>query len=245
MLASARFANHAAHLGSIPCPGRGIIIGLTPSQCHYVQVYWIMGRSENSRNRIFKQEGTSVVNEAYDPAKMTDPSLIIYRPIMEEGPYHIVTNGDQTDTIVKGLKTGVSFETSLLAREYEPDPPHYTPRISGVIDMNHRNYTLSILKTANQQPGLCIRNFYKYDRFTPGTGHCIHTYAREEDGVLLTYAGEPYELPLPETIEESLSYYWSLLDEHNRVSLLVKHIDARTGAAKLGIINKHETGVEK
>ncbi|MCQ6562929.1 IMP cyclohydrolase [Paenibacillus mendelii] len=239
MLTSARLSDNVERLRSNPYPGRGFIIGLTPSQLHYVQLYWIMGRSENSRNRVFKQEGTSVRNEAYEPARMTDPSLTIYSPIKEEGPYHIVTNGDQTDTIISGLQVGELFESSLQRREYEPDPPHYTPRISGVMDRNRQTYTLSILKTANQQPGLCVRDFYHFDRFTPGVGHCIHTYAQEKDGVLLSYAGEPYELPLFDVMDESLSYYWSLLDESNRVSMLVKHIDVRTGQVELRIVNKH------
>ncbi|WP_028608377.1 IMP cyclohydrolase [Paenibacillus harenae] len=219
-------------------PGRGIVIGMTPSRQHYVQVYWIMGRSENSRNRVFAREGDFVKNKAFDETKMTDPSLIIYYPLKKTGPYHIVSNGDQTETIMDGLMNNQTFESSLFTREYEPDAPHFTPRISGVIDTAQQNYKLSILKSSRNRPEICVRNFFNFNRFVPGEGHCIHTYQDEADGTLLSFYGEPFEVSLFDDIEEVKDYYWQTLNPENRISLLVKFIDAISAEERISIINK-------
>ncbi|BBH22969.1 hypothetical protein Back11_43140 [Paenibacillus baekrokdamisoli] len=220
-------------------PGRGIIIGMTPSRAHYVQVYWIMGRSENSRNRIFEIEGDFVKNKAFDESKMIDPSLIIYYPLKKINDIHIISNGDQTETIVDGLKSAETFESSLCTREYEPDAPHFTPRISGIIDISNKNYKLSILKSSRNRPEICVRNFYNYDKFVPGEGHCIHTYSKEVDGTLFSYNGEPFEVPLVEDIEEVKNYYWNILNPQNRISLLVKFIDTTTSQETISLVNKN------
>lgn len=182
---------HVNALRSNKYPGRGIVIGMTPSGQHLVQVYWTMGRSVNSRNRVFELDGDSVRNRAFDESKMTDPSLIIYYPLKKAEGIHIVSNGDQTDTIWDGIRHNRAFEHSLETRAYEPDPPHFTPRISGIIDTSATGYKLSILKSSRNRPEVCIRNFYHYSAFTAGEGHCIHTYGEERDGTLLSFAGEP------------------------------------------------------
>ena len=224
-----------------PYPGRGIIIGMTPSKDHYVQIYWIMGRSDNSRNRQFEREGSFVRNKAFDEAAIIDPSLIIYYPLKSINQYHIITNGDQTDTIMNGLINHQTFEESLFSREYEPDAPHFTPRISGIIDTEQMNYKLSILKSSQNQEGACIRNFFNYSVFIPGTGHCIHTYSKEENGALRSFVGEPFELPLFDHIDEVKDYYWNLLEEDNKISLLVKFIDTSTLTTEISIINKNQS----
>ncbi|MWC29674.1 inosine monophosphate cyclohydrolase [Paenibacillus sp. MMS18-CY102] len=197
-----------------------------------------MGRSANSRNRVFELEGASVKNRAYDPALMEDPSLIIYYPVRQWGSSHIVTNGDQTDTIYEGLHQGRTFEQSLALREFEPDGPHYTPRISAVIDTGQNSYSLSILKTNDNDPSACLRHYYGYSGFKRGTGHCIHTYRSEEGGVLRPFKGEPFEVPLFETMDETAAFYWQQLNEDNKIALLVKFIDAQTGEVKFHIRNK-------
>jgi IMP cyclohydrolase len=227
-------------LKSNPYPGRGIIIGITPSNSHFVQVYWIMGRSENSRNRVFQKENEYVKNIAFDESKMTDPSLIIYYPIKSIGISHIVTNGDQTETIFEGIQGGESFERTLFKREYEPDAPHFTPRISGIINTSESNYSLSILKAAHNRSEVCNRYFYYYDNFVSGIGHCIHTYKSEIDGILTPFIGEPFEVELFDEIEEVKNHYWKLLNHDNRISLLVKFIDTRSGQTEITIINKNQ-----
>lgn len=223
-----------------PYPGRGIIIGLTPSAAHYVQIYWIMGRSENSRNRQFELEGSFVRNKAFDESAVIDPSLIIYYPLKMMNEYHILTNGDQTETIMNGLTNHLTFKESLFSREYEPDAPHFTPRISGIIDTLQKNYKLSILKSSHNQEGVCIRNFFNYSAFIPGEGHCIHTYSKEENGIMRSFAGEPFKLPLFDDIDEVKDYYWNLLQEDNKISLLVKFIHTTELTTEIKIINKNQ-----
>lgn len=221
-------------------PGRGIIIGSTPDECSYVQIYWIMGRSANSRNRIFELDGGFMRTKAYDESKMEDPSLIIYYPVKSLGNYHIVSNGDQTDTIYEYIKNGRSFGDALNTREYEPDAPNYTPRISGLIslDTDKARYTLSILKAVNGEGECCQRNYYSYDSFIKGFGHCIHTY--DGDGTPIpSFTGEPYIVRLFNNIEETAQHYWSLLNEENRISLMVKYINVQNGKVDYWIINKN------
>ncbi|WP_336773877.1 IMP cyclohydrolase [Paenibacillus sp. MMO-58] len=224
-----------------PYPGRTLIVGMTPSGSHYVQVYWIMGRSANSRNRVFEREGANVRNKAFDPSLMEDPSLIIYYPIRHRDKVHIVSNGDQTETIYEGLKDQRSFHESLMLREFEPDAPHFTPRISGIINTELKQYSLSILKTKDNDPSVCIRNMYQYSGFKKGIGHCIHTYSSELDGVLKPFEGEPFEVPLSDSINELADYYWERINSENKIALLVKFIDVQNEDIHLQIRNKNST----
>ncbi len=223
-----------------PYPGRGIIIGRTPDGKSMVQVYWIMGRSENSRNRIFTIEDGFVKILPYDEKKVSDPSLIIYYPVKHLLDVHIVSNGDQTDTIHTSLRNGSTFEAALMNRSFEPDTPNYTPRISGLVDLEGRGsvYRLSILKSVGGDPNYCVRAFYNYETAIPGLGHCIHTYTGDGNP-LPSFEGDPYLVSIPGRIDEALDYYWSALNKENRISLLVKFINAETGAADIRIVNKH------
>lgn len=214
-----------------------------------VQVYWIMGRSENSRNRIFKIDGNDVATQAADPSKLQDPSLVIYYPVRVSGSAHIVTNGDQTDTIrqfvergaAQNIPSGLSFQAALETRCYEPDPPNFTPRISGLIDFHDKiaAYRLSILKANRQIDGLSLRNFFVYEQAIAAYGHCITTY-QGDGNPLPTFAGEPFVVPLQNKIEDALDFWWNLLNPENRISLMVKFIDPLTGKAELRIINKYQ-----
>jgi hypothetical protein len=230
---------NADKLKENPYPGRGIVLGLTPDGGKLVQIYWIMGRSENSRNRIFALENSFVRTRAYDESKVKDPSLIIYYPLKAFGPYHIISNGDQTDTVYDSLKTGGSFEEALMTRTFEPDSPNFTPRITGLTLLGGRNtYSLSILKSQQGNPDTCIRSFFNYEKPIPGLGHCIHTY--ENDGEPLpSFNGEPYLMPIPDNIDQALIEYWELLNNDNRISLLVKTIEIRTGIVEIKIENRH------
>ncbi len=224
-----------------PYPGRGMVIGQSPDAGHYIQIYWIMGRSENSRNRIFVEEDGFVKTEAFDKERVTDPSLIIYYPIRSIGGRHIVSNGDQTDTIFESLKKGETFESALNTREFEPDAPHYTPRISGIVDLDDPKhaYKLSILKPVCNNPEYGIRQYFNYEKAVPGVGHCIHTYAQDGDP-LPSFDGEPYLVGLPDDLDETAQLYWETLNEDNRISLTVKRINVETGETALRIINKNQ-----
>lgn len=229
-----------SRIGQNPYPGRGIVIGLTPDGTRLVQVYWIMGRSENSRNRIFVAEDNGFVRtEAKDPAKLTDPSLIIYYPARHFKQAHIVTNGDQTDTIFNALASSQTFEQALSFRTFEPDAPNYTPRISGLIDLqdNRYAYKLSILKTNAGNPDQTLRQFFHYEQPIAGFGHCIHTYAGEGNP-LPSFAGEPVLVPLYDDIGQTAQAYWDKLDADNKISLLVKTIRTDNGQTDMRIINK-------
>jgi len=221
-------------------PGRGIIIGMSPDAKHLVQVYWIMGRSENSRNRVFVEEDGFVRTKAFDESKLTDPSLIIYFPAKHSDGRHIITNGDQTDTIFETMERGGSFEDALNTRCFEPDAPNFTPRISGIVDLNDRKYAykLSILKSFNNEGTFCIRNYFNYEKAVPGVGHCIHTYAQDGNPIP-SFSGEPYELELFDDIDETIQHYWNALNEENKVSILAKYINVGDGSFKIRIINKN------
>ena len=217
-------------------PGRGIIIGKTPDDKCLVQVYWIMGRSANSRNRVFVNENGNVKTKLFDESKATDPSLIIYYPVRFHNNIHIVSNGNQTDTVYEFMKSGKSFEDALLTREYEPDEPNFTPRITGITEVGGKcSYKLSILKAQN--PGYCVRNFFHYEKAIPGFGHCLHTYS-QDGNPLPSFSGEPYLLSIPGDMDETADMFWSALNEENRISLLVKYIDAGSGEVSIKIINK-------
>ncbi len=221
-------------------PGRGIIVGRTPDGRYAVTAYFIMGRSENSRNRIFVRDGEGIRTQAYDPSKMTDPSLIIYAPVRVLGPDTIVTNGDQTDTVYDGLSAGLTFEQSLRSRTFEPDAPNYTPRISALLHVQDKSfdYRMSILKSSDGDPASCIRSEFSYEDPIPGEGRFIHTY--QEDGdPLPSFEGEPARVGIDGDIDSFTSLVWENLNADNKVSLFVRFIDIETGAYETRIINRH------
>ncbi len=227
-------------IGKSSYPGRGIIIGMSENGQKAVTAYFIMGRSENSRNRIFISVDDGIRTEAFDSDKLEDPSLIIYAPVRVLGNHTIVTNGDQTDTIYELMKSGNSFEEALFTREFEPDAPNYTPRISGIITIDGAgfNYKLSILKSADGDPGCCERFFYTYETPIPGKGHFIHTYEGDGDP-LPSFHGEPLALEIPDDIDRFADMCWDGLDQDNKVSLFVRYIDLKTGDTESRIINKN------
>ena len=230
----------AAELSSTTYPGRGIVIGKTPDGKHAAIAYFIMGRSENSRNRIFVEEGEGIRTEAYDPSKLEDPSLIIYAPVRVLGNKTIVTNGDQTDTIYDLMNKQFTFEQALRTREFEPDAPNYTPRISGIlhIDGGNYNYAMSILKSNNGNPDACNRYTFAYENPVNGEGHFIHTYMGDGNP-LPSFEGEPTLVDIPDNMDEFAELVWNNLNEDNKVSLFVRYIDITTGEYETKIINKN------
>ncbi|MGN0305186.1 MAG: IMP cyclohydrolase [Lachnospiraceae bacterium] len=222
-------------------PGRGIVIGKTPDGKKGVVAYFIMGRSENSRNRIFVEEGDDIRTQAFDPSKVTDPSLIIYAPVRVLGNKTIVTNGDQTDTIYEGMDKQLTFEQSLRSREFEPDAPNYTPRISGILHIEGEsfNYALSILKSNNGNPAACNRYTFAYQKPIAGEGHFIHTYM-QDGNPLPSFEGEPKLVEIQGNIDEFTDLLWKNLNEENKVSLFVRYIDLDTGKWETRIVNKNQ-----
>lgn len=222
-------------------PGRGIIIGKSPDGRHAVTAYFIMGRSVNSRNRIFAKEGEGIRTQAFDPALLTDPSLVIYAPVRVLGNKTIVTNGDQTDTIYEGMDCQMTFEQSLRCREFEPDGPNYTPRISGImhIENGNFNYAMSILKSNNGSPKSCNRYTFAYENPAAGEGHFIHTYRCDGDP-LPSFEGEPKLIAVPDDMEAFTDMLWNSLNEENKVSLFVRYIDIASGAYETKIVNKNQ-----
>ena len=226
-------------LSATTYPGRGIVLGKSAdARCFYI-AYFIMGRSENSRNRIFEIDGRGIRTKAFDGSKMVDPSLIIYAPVRVCGDVTIVTNGDQTDTIYDALEAGKTFEEALRSRTFEPDAPNYTPRISGVVEPKADRYRLSILKSADGDPASTRRYFFDYDAPRPGEGHFIHTY-QQDGNPLPSFEGEP----VPVTIEGDLETFswtvWDNLNADNKVSLFTRSIDLETGAVTSLLFNKHQ-----
>lgn len=222
-------------------PGRGIVIGKSPDGTKAVAAYFIMGRSSNSRNRIFVEDGEGIRTQAFDPSKLEDPSLIIYAPVRVLGNKTIVTNGDQTDTIYEGMDIQLTFEQSLRCREFEPDDPNYTPRISGIIHMENGgcNYAMSILKSNNGNPDACNRYTFAYENPVPGEGHFIHTYMHDGDP-LPSFEGEPKLVGISGSIDEFTDMLWDNLNEENKVSLFVRYIDIATGTYETRIVNKNK-----
>ncbi len=220
--------------------GRGIVIGKTPDNKHAAVAYFIMGRSNNSRNRIFTEKNGSIYTEPYDSSKVEDPSLIIYAALRSYKDNLIVTNGDQTDTIYDGLADGKSFSEALLSREFEPDAPNLTPRISGMLHFEDSDfsYQMSILKSADPEGTACNRYTYSYSSL-PGLGHFIHTY--ECDGnPLPTFSGEPRRVEISDDIDELTSSIWNSLDGDNKISLYVRYVDLETGIETDRLINKNK-----
>ena len=221
-------------------PGRGIILGRSEDGTKAVAAYFIMGRSENSRNRIFVEDGQGIRTQAYDPSKLTDPSLIIYAPVRVLGNKTIVTNGDQTDTIYEGMDKQLTFEQSLRSREFEPDAPNYTPRISGImhIENGKYSYAMSILKSNNGDPSSCLRFTFAYNDCAAGEGHFIHTY-KGDGNPLPSFEGEPKLVAVPNDMEKFTNMLWNNLNEDNKVSLFVRYIDIATGITHTIIKNKN------
>lgn len=222
-------------------PGRGIVIGRSKDGKKAVAAYFIMGRSENSRNRIFVEEGDSIRTQAFDPSKLTDPSLIIYAPIRVLGNKTIVTNGDQTDTVYELMDKQHTFEQALRTREFEPDAPNYTPRISGILHVENGSfhYAMSILKSNHGNPGSCNRFTYAYNSGPEGEGHFIHTY-QGDGNPLPSFEGEPRLVEIPDSIEEFTNMIWESLNEENKVSLYVRYIDIAAGTYESRLINKNK-----
>ncbi|OGL31341.1 hypothetical protein A3F37_03180 [Candidatus Saccharibacteria bacterium RIFCSPHIGHO2_12_FULL_41_12] len=217
-------------------PGRGIIMGINSSGTHFVQVYWLMGRSENSRNRIFVVENNTLRTRAYDPSKVEDPSLIIYDAMVEIDNMHIVSNGDQTSTIANLLDQGKTFEEALTARTYEPDAPHFTPRISGVY-ATCGTAKLSIIRKNNEKTDHKTFNI-DLQNTVPGEGFCLHTY-KSDGNPLPSFDGDPLVVGLLESAEETANKFWGLLNEDNRISIGVKFIPLDGGDPEFNIINKN------
>lgn len=222
-------------------PGRGIIIGKSSDGTKAVTAYFIMGRSENSRNRVFVEDGEGIRTQAFDPSKLSDPSLIIYAPVRVLGNQTIVTNGDQTDTVYDLMKEGQTFEQSLRTREFEPDGPNYTPRISGImhVEDGKYDYSMSILKSNNGNPDACNRYTFAYESPVAGEGHFIHTYMHDGNP-LPSFEGEPKLVAIPDDMEAFTQMLWSSLNEENKVSLFVRYIDIATGTYETKIINKNK-----
>ena len=222
-------------------PGRGIIIGRTSDGSKAVTAYFIMGRSENSRNRIFVEDGEGIRTQAFDPSKLTDPSLIIYAPVRVLGNKTIVTNGDQTDTIYELMDKQQTFEQALRTREFEPDGPNYTPRISGIMHVENGdyNYAMSILKSNNGNPDACNRYTFAYSNPVNGEGHFIHTYMCDGNP-LPSFEGEPKLVEMSDDMEAFTNMLWESLNEDNKVSLFVRYIDIATGETKSTIVNKNK-----
>lgn len=221
-------------------PGRGIILGRSANGKYAVAAYFIMGRSENSRNRIFVPDGAGLKTQAYDESKCTDPSLIIYSPVRVLGNKTIVTNGDQTDTIYEALDHQFTFEQGLRARKFEPDAPNFTPRISGIIrcEKGGFNYALSILKSAEGNPESCQRFTYSYENPLAGQGHFIHTYVGDGNP-LPSFTGEPKLVSIPDDIDGFTKLLWDNLNPDNKISLFVRYINAADQSAVTKIINRY------
>ena len=232
--------NLSEQLRSNPYPGRGIVLGRTVDNKSAVIAYFIMGRSENSRNRMFVQEERAVRTKAVDESRMTDPSLIIYYPVRTVGKWTVVTNGDQTDTICQYIENGGCFRDALLTRTYEPDAPNYTPRISGAVcTADHKmSYLMSVLRKDEQSEN-CRRFFYKFSGVDAGVGHIIHTYGGDGDP-LPSFTGEPKTVAIPDDIDAFTDLLWSSLNEENKVSLFVRYIDVASGGVESRIRNKNQ-----
>ncbi len=231
----------AKELNSNAYPGRGIVIGVSEDGKKAVTAYFIMGRSSNSRNRVFVEEGEGIRTEAFDTSKLEDPSLIIYAPVRVLGNKTIVTNGDQTDTIYEEMDKQSTFEQSLRSREFEPDGPNYTPRISGVmhVEGGQFNYAMSILKSNNGNPDACNRYTFAYENPVAGEGHFIHTYMHDGNP-LPSFEGEPKWVGISGDIDTFTNEVWTNLNEDNKVSLFVRFIDIETGKYETRIVNKNK-----
>ncbi len=232
--------NLSEYLGKNEYPGRGVLIGKSEDGKSAVIAYFIMGRSENSRNRIFTEDGEGIRTEAFDPSRLVDPSLIIYAPVRVLGTTTVVTNGDQTDTIYNYLKSGRTFEEALRTRTFEPDAPNFTPRISGeLIAEAGMSYKLSILKSDDGREEAALRYFYEYNEPINAEGHLIHTY-QTNGNPIPSFCGEPVRVALKGDIDALTGQIWEALNEENKVSLFTRYINLETGETETRIINKNQ-----
>ena len=231
----------ATELNTNSYPGRGIVIGRSEDGKYAVTAYFIMGRSVNSRNRVFVEDGEGIRTQAHDPSKLSDPSLIIYAPVRVLGKQTIVTNGDQTDTVYDLMAEGKTFEEALRTREFEPDAPNFTPRISGIMHVEDGNYdfSMSILKSEDGNPDYCLRNTFSYPNCPAGEGRFIHTYLEDGDP-LPSFEGEPTKVDIKGDIDAFTELVWTNLNEDNKVSLFVRYIDIATGEYETRIVNKNK-----
>ena len=230
--------NLAEKLSTNVYPGRGIVLGVSADGKTAVAAYFIMGRSVNSRNRIFALEPDGIRTEAHDPSLMKDPHLIIYHPVRQLGKGLIVTNGDQTDTIWEFAARGESWEAALRTRMFEDDGPNWTPRISG-LQSGDGSYKMSILKAADPEGKACARFFWEYPA-TPGLGHFLHTYVCDGNPVIPTFQGEPERVAMEGDIDSFTNLLWENLNENNKISLFVRYTDIASGTYEQRIINKHQ-----
>ncbi len=222
-----------------PYVGRGIVVGKTADGKNAAVAYFIMGRSENSRNRVFVENGDEVIIHPFDSSKVEDPSLIIYSPIRKAGDCLIVTNGDQTDTIYDFIKDGKTFEQALETREFEPDGPNFTPRISALLDFSDGfTYKMSILKSADRDGSACSRYTFSYPAIS-GTGHFLHTYVTDGNPIP-TFMGEPERVTVPNDIDEFTNDIWENLDSNNKISIYVRYISLEDGTAVNRMINANK-----
>lgn len=233
--------NLAKELAGNAYPGRGIVIGKSADGAYAVTAYFIMGRSSNSRNRVFVADGEGIRTQAFDPSKLEDPSLIIYAPVRVLGNKTIVTNGDQTDTIYELMDRQQTFEQALRTRKFEPDVPNYTPRISGIMHLENGgyNYAMSILKSNNGDPSSCNRYTFAYENPKAGEGRFIHTYMGDGNP-LPSFEGEPTLVGIEDGIDEFTKMVWENLNEDNKVSLFVRYIEIATGKYETRIVNKNQ-----
>ncbi len=220
-------------------PGRGIVIGKTPDGTRAMTAYFIMGRSENSRNRIFTEKDGEVFTEPFDESKVQDPSLIIYAAVRSYQNHLVVTNGNQTDTVIEGLKKGETFTKALESRCFEPDAPNFTPRISGMLTFENGDfsYQMSILKSADAAGTACNRYTYHYAPLN-GLGHFLHTYVCDGNPIP-TFQGEPERMAVCDSIDEMTERLWNALNENNKISLYVRYVDLATGRAESRLVNKN------
>lgn len=233
--------NFSSHVASNPYPGRGIAMGVAEDG-QLLQLYWIMGRSENSRNRVFEADNGGILRtRPADPSKVQDPSLVIYEAMLERESHFIVSNGDQTRTIHQMLKTDPGgFESGSFARDREPDAPNYTPRISGMIslDCGEAFFRFSILKANSANPARSDRNFYYKDAIEPGLGFLITTYMGDGNP-LPSFVGEPLPVPFNGSVDDILKNYWDHLNEDNRISLAIKSINPTDGSSNITLMNRY------
>lgn len=222
-------------------PGRGIVVGQSEDGASAVVAYFIMGRSVNSRNRVFIEEGEGIRTQAHDPALLSDPSLVIYAPVRVFQGKTIVTNGDQTDTVWDFVQRGGSFEEALRTRTFEPDAPNYTPRISAIVSLQEAgfSYTMSILKTEDGDPETALRQFFEYHN-QAGSGHFLHTYACDGNPRIPSFDGEPTPVAIKGAIDGFTENLWEALHAENKVSLFVRYISLKTGKTETRIVNKNQ-----
>ncbi len=219
-------------------PGRGIVVGVTPNGKYSAVAYFIMGRSVNSRNRVFVEEPDGIRTEAFDPSLMKDPHLIIYHPVRELSNALIVTNGDQTDTIRDFMAEGKPMEEALRTRQFEDDKPNWTPRISAVVAKDG-SYKMNILKSADAEGTACARYTWEYPALC-GVGHFLHTYVCDGNPVIPTFQGEPERVEMMDSMDAFTQMLWENLNENNKISLFVRYTDLETGEVKQTILNKNQ-----